>query len=98
MRMGSAIVPALIACLLLSCTGPRSSDDAGATSRSPRTTSATPSQPHASRSPGTLPGASSAQPAAFAHELDRTVATLRNRRSTPAEVRQAAQYQQLAVR
>lgn len=104
MRMGSAIVPGLIACLLLSCTGHRSPDDAGASSRSPPTASVTPSEPHAapssptSRSPGRLPGALPTQPKAFAHELDRTVATLRNRRSTPAEVRRAGRYQQLAVR
>src|SRR5262245_5088391 len=91
MRRGWPLSAGLIACLLLSCTGPHSSDDAGAGSREPPTTSVSPSQP-------ALPGAPSAPPKAFARDLDRTVATLRNRRSTAAEVRRAGRYQQLAVR
>lgn len=102
--MGPAMIPCMIACLLMSCSGPHSSHDAGASSRSPQTDTVTPSEPHAapplraSRSPETRPAAPSAQPEAFARELDRTLATLRNPRSTPAEVRRAGQYQQLAAR
>ena len=102
--MGSAMIPGLIGCLLLSCAGPHSSGSAGATSPSPQTTPVTPLEPQAaspspaSRSPGALPRVNSGQPKAFARELDRSVATLRDRRSTPAEVRWAGQFQQLAVR
>jgi membrane-bound lytic murein transglycosylase B len=107
MRMGSVtivMIPGLVACLVWSCTGPDAPGDAGAPSRGPQTTTVTPSEPAtappspASRSPAALPAAPSTQPRAFARELDRVIDTLRDRRSTPGEVRRAGRYQQLAVR
>jgi len=102
--MGSAVISGLVACLVLSCSGPQAPGDAGAPSRGPQTITVPPSEPHAappstpSKSPGLLPAVPSAQPKAFARELDRAVATLRDRRSTPGELCRAGQYQQLAVR
>jgi membrane-bound lytic murein transglycosylase B len=104
MRMGSAMTPGLVACLVLSCTGPDTPGEADGPSSGLQTTTVTPSRPHSappttpSGSPGVLPAAPSARPKALARELDRVVATLRDRRSTPAQVRRAGKYQQLAVR
>lgn len=104
MRMGSAVISGAVACLVLSCTGPDAPGDGGAPSHGPQTATLSPSERHAappspaSRSPGVLPTVPSAQPEAFARALDRTVATLRDHRSAPGELRRAGEYQQLAVR
>jgi hypothetical protein len=62
MRMGSAMTPGLVACLVLSCTGPDSPGEADGPSSGLQTTTVTPSRPHSappttpSGSPGVLPG------------------------------------------
>ena len=104
MRMGSLVISAAVACLVLSCTGPDPPGDGSAPSPDPRTATVSPSERHAAlpspapRSPGVLPTVPSARPEAFAHELDRALATLRDQRSVPGELRRAGEYQQLAVR
>ena len=104
MRMGSAAITGAVACLVLSCTGPDAPGDGGAPSHGPQAGAVSPSERHAespsqgSRSPGVFPTVPSAQPEAFAGELDRAVATMRDQRSAPGELRRAGEYQQLAVR
>jgi membrane-bound lytic murein transglycosylase B len=88
----------------LSCNGAGPPGPPDAPSRGLRTPTATHSGPHAASatpapsSPEVLPAVPSRRPTAFARELGRVVATLRDRRSTPAQVRRAGEYHQLAVR
>jgi hypothetical protein len=104
MRMGFAVTSGAVACLVLSCSGPDAPGAGSAPSHAPPTATVSPSERHAAlpsptpRSPGVLPTVPSTQPEAFARELDRVVATLRDERSAPGELRRAGEYQQLAVR
>jgi soluble lytic murein transglycosylase-like protein len=104
MRLGSVVMSGVVACLALSCAGPDAPGAGSAPSHSPSAATGSPSQPDAalappaSRSTGVHPAVPSTQPEAFARELDRAVATLRDRRSAPGELRRAGEFQQLAVR
>ena len=104
MRTGAVMIAVLLACLVSSCTGTDAPDDGGEPSRGSHTKTVTPSSPSAAphsptpRSPEAIPARPSVQPKALARELDRVMSALRDRRSTPGEVRRAGQYQQLAVR
>ena len=103
MRIGSAVILGAVACLVLSCTGPDAPGDDNAPAHGPQTATVSPSERRAalpspaSRSPGVLPTVPSARPETFARELDRAVATLRDQRAAPGELRRAGEYQQLAV-
>jgi membrane-bound lytic murein transglycosylase B len=97
------MIPVLVICLVVSCSGADAPGNADAHSRGPQTTTVKSSGPNADPSSsaprsGALPAIPSGQPKVYARELDRVVATLRDRRSTPDQVRRAALYQQLAVR
>ena len=103
--MRSAAIALLTGCLLVSCSsGPGESGTPQPASTSPAQTSPTSPAPTSTADatsapePGALPEFPSREPGRLARELDRAIALLDDRRSTPAEVRRAGEYQQLAVR
>ena len=98
-----AVTATATVCLLVACssTEPPERDaepDAAASSPAPSRTRAP--EPPARPEEGTsvLPEVPATRAAALADQLDRAAETLRDREAAPADVRRAAEFQQLAVR